>query len=67
MKAAIPRLLGAVTALLFSFIASAGTTLWRQFTSTVDEGSTYRVSLEGNVYSIESPTGYEHVHRTTAG
>ena len=37
------------------------TTLWHTFTTSTDGGTTFRVSNEGNVYSIESPTGYEHV------
>jgi len=40
---------------------SAGTTLWRRVTTTAGGGTTYWVSLEGNVYSIASPSGYEHV------
>jgi hypothetical protein len=62
MTRKLVHLVGAVTALMFSFTASAGTTLWHKFTTTVGGGTTYSVSPEGNVYSIESPTGYEHVH-----
>ena len=39
-----------------------GTTTWHTFTTSADGGTTFRVSNEGNVYSIESPTGYEHIN-----
>ena len=51
-----------ITALMFSSAASAGTTPWHTFTTSSDGGTTYRVSTDGNVYSIESPTGYEHIN-----
>jgi len=34
---------------------------WRTFRSTVHDGTTYRVSRTGNVYSAESPTGIDHI------
>lgn len=57
------KLLGlGITTLLVSIAASAGTTPWHTFTTSSDGGTTYRVSTDGNVYSIESPTGYEHIN-----
>ena len=40
---------------------ASGIRAWRTFSSTVNGGTTYRVSGRGNVYSVESPTGIDHI------
>jgi hypothetical protein len=62
MTRKLVHLAGAVTALMFSLTAAAGTTLWHTFATSTGGGTKYRVSTDGNVYSIESPTGYEHIN-----
>jgi hypothetical protein len=38
-----------------------GQTLFKAFSTGADGGTTYRISTTGNVFSAESPAGFEHI------
>jgi len=46
-------------------VPDTGQTLFKAFSTGADGGTTYRISTTGNVFSAESPSGFEHIEAGT--